>query len=106
MVDGILILLMLIFAIGGYRQGFVVGALAFGGFFSGLLIGLQIGPLIANQFAADAVRLIVAVVTILAPAVLGQALAGWLGTRVRGRKTHPRMARGWRKPAYPQNRPR
>ena len=83
MVDGILILLMLVFAISGYRQGFVIGALSFGGFFSGVLIGLQVGPLIANQFTDDTVRLVVSLVSIFALAVLGQTLAGWLGTRLR-----------------------
>jgi S1-C subfamily serine protease len=82
-VDAILILLMLVFAISGYRQGFVIGALSFGGFFSGLLIGLQVGPLIANQFADGAVRVVVSLVTIFALAVLGQTLAGWFGTRLR-----------------------
>ena len=83
MVDGILILLMLIFAISGYRQGFVIGALSFGGFFSGALIGLQVGPLIANQFADGAIRVVVSLVSIFALAVLGQTLAGWFGTRLR-----------------------
>ncbi|RZU50653.1 colicin V production protein [Krasilnikovia cinnamomea] len=83
MVDGILILLMLVFAISGYRQGFVVGALSFGGFFSGALIGLQIGPLIADQFASGATRVVVSLVSIFALAVLGQTLAGWFGTRLR-----------------------
>ncbi|WP_130509544.1 MarP family serine protease [Krasilnikovia cinnamomea] len=82
-VDGILILLMLVFAISGYRQGFVVGALSFGGFFSGALIGLQIGPLIADQFASGATRVVVSLVSIFALAVLGQTLAGWFGTRLR-----------------------
>ncbi|MFI5932444.1 MarP family serine protease [Actinoplanes sp. NPDC051494] len=82
-VDGILVVLMVVFAISGYRQGFVIGALSFGGFFSGLLIGLQIGPLIANQFADGTTRLVVALVVIFALAVLGQTLAGWLGTKVR-----------------------
>jgi S1-C subfamily serine protease len=82
-VDGILILLMLIFAISGYRQGFVIGALSFGGFFSGALIGLQVGPLIANQFADGAIRVVVSLVSIFALAVLGQTLAGWFGTRLR-----------------------
>jgi len=82
-VDGILILLMLVFAISGYRQGFVIGALSIGGFFSGALIGLQLGPLIANQFADGAVRLVVSLMVIFALAVLGQTLAGWFGTRLR-----------------------
>jgi S1-C subfamily serine protease len=81
--DGILILLMLVFAISGYRQGFVIGALSIGGFFSGVLIGLQVGPLIANKFADGVVRLVVSLVAIFALAVLGQTLAGWFGTRLR-----------------------
>lgn len=83
MVDGILILLMLVFAISGYRQGFVIGALSFGGFFSGVLIGLQVGPLIADKFSDSTARLVVSLVTIFALAVLGQTLAGWLGTHLR-----------------------
>jgi S1-C subfamily serine protease len=82
-VDGILILLMLIFAISGYRQGFVIGALSFGGFFSGVLIGLQIGPLIADKFSDPTARLVVSLASIFALAVLGQTLAGWLGTHLR-----------------------
>jgi hypothetical protein len=92
-VDGILILLMLASAISGYRQGFVIGALSFGGFFSGLLIGLRIGPLIADQFAGGTIRLIISLVTILALGVLGQTLAGWLGTRVRGALLSPPVQR-------------
>ena len=93
MVDGILILLMLVFAISGYRQGFVIGALSFGGFFSGVLIGLQVGPLIANQFVDGTVRLVVSLVAIFALAVLGQTLAGWLGTRLRRSISSPPLQR-------------
>jgi S1-C subfamily serine protease len=82
-VDGILILLMLVFAISGYRQGFVIGALSFGGFFSGVLIGLQVGPLIADNFSGATARLVVSLASIFALAVLGQTLAGWLGTHLR-----------------------
>jgi S1-C subfamily serine protease len=82
-VDVILILLMLVFAISGYRQGFVIGALSFVGFFGGALIGLQIGPLFARQFADGATRIVVSLITIFGLAVLAQTLAGWLGSRVR-----------------------
>src|SRR4051812_14541656 len=74
---------MLLFAISGYRQGFVIGALSLGGFFSGVLIGLQLGPLLAKQFADGTIRMVVALAVILALAVLGQTLAGWLGTSLR-----------------------
>ncbi|MDR6324782.1 MarP family serine protease [Actinoplanes couchii] len=82
-VDVLLILLMVLFAISGYRQGFVIGALSLGGFFSGVLIGLQLGPLLARQFENGTVRLVVALGVILVLAVLGQTLAGWLGTNLR-----------------------
>ncbi|BEL10960.1 MarP family serine protease [Actinoplanes sichuanensis] len=83
MVDIFLIVVMVLFAISGYRQGFVIGALSLGGFFSGVLIGLQLGPLLARQFENGTVRLVVALGVILVLAVLGQTLAGWLGTNLR-----------------------
>jgi S1-C subfamily serine protease len=82
-VDVILILLMLVFAISGYRQGFVIGLLSFAGFFAGALIGLQLGPLLAQRFADGATRVGVSLVTIFGLAVLGQALAGWVGSHLR-----------------------
>ncbi|HEX8628795.1 MAG TPA: MarP family serine protease [Catenuloplanes sp.] len=82
-VDVILILLMLIFAVSGYRQGFVIGALSFAGFFSGALIGLQVSPLIARQFANGGARVVVSLIAIFGLAILGQTLAGWLGSKVR-----------------------
>lgn len=74
---------MLVFAISGYRQGFVIGLLSFAGFFCGALIGLQLGPLLARQFADGATRVAVSLITIFGLAVLGQALAGWVGTHLR-----------------------
>ncbi|MEH1013735.1 MarP family serine protease [Micromonospora sp. CPCC 206060] len=82
-VDVILLLLMLVFAISGYRQGFVIGVLSFTGFFLGALIGLQLGPLLAEQFSSGAMRVVVALIAIFGLAVLGQALAGWVGSHLR-----------------------
>ena len=83
MVDVVLLMLMLVFAISGYRQGFVIGLLSFAGFFGGALIGLQLGPLLAGQFSSGSTRVAVALITIFGLAVLGQALAGWLGSHLR-----------------------
>ncbi|MFI9642870.1 MarP family serine protease [Micromonospora sp. NPDC051925] len=82
-VDLVLLLLMLVFAISGYRQGFVIGALSFSGFFLGALIGLQLGPLLARQFIDSGTRVLVSLVAVFGLAVLGQALAGWLGSHLR-----------------------
>lgn len=82
-VDLILIALMLLFAVSGYRQGFVIGAMSFIGFFGGALLGLQVGPLLARQVNNDGTRVVVALVSVFGLAVLGQALAGWLGSHLR-----------------------
>jgi S1-C subfamily serine protease len=83
LVDITLVVLMLIFAVNGYRQGFLVGLLSFIGFFGGALLGLQIGPLIGQQFQADSARVLVSLAAIFGLAVAGQALAGFVGTRLR-----------------------
>ncbi|MDZ5441203.1 MarP family serine protease [Micromonospora sp. 4G57] len=82
-VDLVLLLLMLVFAVSGYRQGFAIGALSLSGFFLGALIGLQVGPLIARQFVDSGIRVLISLVAIFGLAVLGQALAGWLGSHLR-----------------------
>jgi S1-C subfamily serine protease len=82
-IDVALLLLMLVFAVSGYRQGFFIGALSFVGFFGGALIGLQLGPLLAQRAAGDASRVVISLVTIFGLAVLGQALAGWIGSNLR-----------------------
>jgi S1-C subfamily serine protease len=82
-IDVLLVVLMLVFAVSGYRQGFVIGIMSFVGFFGGALIGLQLGPLLADQFSDEPVRIAVSLVAVFGLAVLGQALAGWLGTHLR-----------------------
>jgi S1-C subfamily serine protease len=84
LVDLVLIFLIAIFAINGYRQGFVVGLLSFVGFFGGAAIGLQLGPLVADLFVAEVARLIVSLVTVFGFALIGQAIANWVGVRLRG----------------------
>jgi S1-C subfamily serine protease len=83
LVDVVLIILVVVFAINGYRQGFVIGLLSFVGFFGGAAIGLQIGPWLANFFHTDVVRVFVSLATVLAIAISGQAIASWVGARIR-----------------------
>jgi S1-C subfamily serine protease len=76
---------MIVFAVNGYRQGFFVGLLSFLGFFAGALIGLQAGPWLAGFVQADVARVFISLLTIFALAIGGQALAAWLGSRIRAR---------------------
>jgi S1-C subfamily serine protease len=93
LVDLALIALMLVFALNGYRQGFVIGLLSFVGFFGGALIGLQLGPLIADQFVADPVRVLVSLGAVFGLAAAGQAVAGFVGARLREAISHPSARR-------------
>jgi S1-C subfamily serine protease len=83
-VDLILLVLVVVFAVNGYRQGFVVGLLSFVGFFGGAALGLQLGPVLANLFTNDLARIVVSLVTVFGLALGGQALASWAGVRIRG----------------------
>ncbi|GIG58851.1 serine protease [Longispora fulva] len=83
LVDIILVVLALLFAINGYRQGFVIGILSFVGFFGGALLGLQVAPSIAVYFDSPTIRVLAALSVIFAIALLLQALCAWLGSRLR-----------------------
>ncbi len=82
-IDIVLVLLVVMFAVNGYRQGFLVGLLSFAGFFGGALLGLQIGPLIAEQFDDDPIRVVISLAAVFGLAVAGQALASFVGNRLR-----------------------
>lgn len=84
MVDLVLIALIIMFAVNGYRQGFLVGALSFCGFFGGALVGLQVAPWIVDKFSSPFARVIVSLTAVFGLALLGQAAAAWAGTRLRG----------------------
>jgi S1-C subfamily serine protease len=82
-VDLILIALIIMFALNGYRQGFLVGALSFFGFFGGALIGLQLAPIIVERMDSPLARVIVSLACVFGLALGGQTLAAWAGTRLR-----------------------
>jgi S1-C subfamily serine protease len=82
-VDVVLVVLMIVFAVNGYRQGFFVGLLSFLGFFAGAAIGLQLGPWLAGFVSSDVARVFISLLTIFALAIAGQALAAWLGAKIR-----------------------
>jgi S1-C subfamily serine protease len=81
--DVVLLIAAVIFAVSGYRQGFVIGALSFAGFFGGALVGVQLAPLLAERFDADVTRLGVALAVVFMVAVLGQTVAVLIGGKIR-----------------------
>ena len=89
--DIVLILLAAAFAVGGYRQGFIVGVLGCAGFLAGAAVGVIAAPHVAGFLARDpAQRALVAIVMVFVIAMAGQLLASMAGMAVRSRVTgHP-----------------
>ncbi|MFB7895936.1 MarP family serine protease [Streptomyces xiamenensis] len=87
MLDVLLLLAAVWFAVVGYRQGFVVGILSVAGFLGGGLIALYILPVIWNRISSGAepgpIGVIVAVVIVIVCACSGQALTTHLGNKLR-----------------------
>ncbi len=87
-VDLALIALALLFALSGFRQGLIVSATSFVGFFGGAVAGAQLsGPVAEGLAGSSLARVFVALVVVLAGALLGQLLAGYVGRAVRKRVT-------------------
>lgn len=85
LVDVVLLVLIAVFAVNGYRQGFLVGLLSFVGFFGGAAIGLQLGPWLAGHAHSSALRIVLALGTVFGLAVAGQAATGWAGAKMRSK---------------------
>ena len=86
--DLILVVLVVAFAVAGYRQGFIIGVLSFAGFIGGGAIGALIGPGIARALVDGlAQQALVAIIVVFVVAMVGQLLASGLGVAMRSRVT-------------------
>jgi S1-C subfamily serine protease len=86
--DLILVVLVVAFAVAGYRQGFIIGVLSFAGFIGGGAIGALIGPRIARALVDGlAQQALVAIIVVFVVAMVGQLLASGLGVAMRSRLT-------------------
>ena len=88
LVDVVLIVVTLAFALSGFRQGLLVSATSILGFLAGALIGAQLsGPVASRINGSSVTRVFAALVVVLAAALLGQILAGAAGRALRRRVT-------------------
>jgi S1-C subfamily serine protease len=86
-VDILLLISAISFAFSGYRQGFVVGVLAFGGFLGGGVVGLLVAPTAVKRLDAGAFQSLAAIAIVLLAATAGQVALAWVGAMVRDRIT-------------------
>ncbi|MDT7550500.1 MAG: hypothetical protein QOE84_2894 [Actinomycetota bacterium] len=88
LLDVILVVASLLFAVSGYRQGFVVGVLSFVGFLGGGVLGAKIAPSVAQLGPLKNLpEAIVGLGVVFLAASLGQVLATVVGAAVRNRLT-------------------
>ena len=81
-------LLVVLFAISGYRQGFIVGVLSFVGFVGGVILGMLIAPPLVKTFVdGPAEQALLAVIIAFLMATLGQLAASSIGSAIRSRVT-------------------
>jgi S1-C subfamily serine protease len=86
--DLILIVVVIAFAVSGYRQGFIVGVLSFLGFVGGALLGAQFGPSIARAIVGGQTQQdVIAVILLVSFAVIGQFVASSIGAAMRSTVT-------------------
>lgn len=87
-VDWVLIGAVIVFAIAGWRRGFVAGILSFAGFLGGGLLGAFIlPPILASTGLSDIARGFAVAGGVLLLALVGQVGASILGSMLRGSMT-------------------
>jgi S1-C subfamily serine protease len=85
LMDLIIVLAALGYAVGGYRNGAIVGLFSLAGFLGGAIIGAQLGRPIATLIAHGQGQVVVALVCVLVMALVGQLALVWVARRVRSR---------------------
>jgi S1-C subfamily serine protease len=84
LLDIVLVVAAAAFAVSGYRQGFIVGALSFVGFVGGAVLGAEFGPGISRAIVGGQTQqAVVAVVLLVSAAILGQFIASSIGAAVK-----------------------
>lgn len=84
LLDLALAVLAVIFAVSGYRQGFIVGLLSFVGFVGGAVLGAEYGPSISRAIVGGQTQQdVIAVVLLVSFAIIGQFVASSVGAYVR-----------------------
>lgn len=83
LLDGVLLVCAVVYALSGYRQGFVVGSASTAGLLVGGFIGVQATPALLDGYNQGLSVSFAALVIVLVAAFVGQGLGAFLGGRVR-----------------------
>ncbi len=83
LIDLLLLLAIVGYAVSGYRQGLVVAALSLGGFLVGAVAAITVVPALAQTIQPGVGRVLLVLAAVLLAAWLGQLLGALLGGKVR-----------------------
>jgi S1-C subfamily serine protease len=87
-IDVILVLVLLAYAVSGFRQGLALSALSLGGFVLGALAAILAVPSIAGRLEAGPERSFAVLAAVLVLAWLGQLVGALIGGRLREQLPH------------------
>ncbi|ARZ69667.1 serine protease [Streptomyces albireticuli] len=88
LLDVLLMLIVVAYAVSGFRRGLVAGVVLLAGFLGGAVLGVLALPYALEPFTAGtSTAAVVAVLVVLLPAAIGHALAGRLAWQLRRRLT-------------------
>jgi S1-C subfamily serine protease len=90
-IDIVLALIIIGYAISGFRQGLAVGVLSLGGFVTGAVVAMKVVPSLADGLEVGLQRSFVVLAAVLLFAWLGQLAGALVGGRLRERLTLPTM---------------
>lgn len=83
LIDPVLLIAALFYAIGGYRNGALIGALGFVGFFGGAAIGAQLATPVGRTVIEGAAQVPIAIIMVFLCATVGQLIATHIAHRIR-----------------------
>ncbi|MDQ3465628.1 MAG: MarP family serine protease [Actinomycetota bacterium] len=89
MIDLLIVVLAVLFAANGFRQGLILSLASFVGFLGGAVLGLQLAGPVVNAVSTSSLfgQVFLAVLVVLGVAFLGQLAAVWVGQLLRQRLT-------------------
>src|SRR5947209_7891251 len=87
LLDLVLLLACVGFAISGYRQGFIIGVLSFIGFFGGGVLGAKYAAALHRAFGGHGRSAVFGLIVVFVAAALGQVLATIVGDLIKRRLT-------------------
>lgn len=91
-VDLVVVLLALLAAVSGARQGVVVALPAFLGVLAGAILGIRVAPYVVELFEHPAAKVAFAVATVVFLVALGETFGVWVGRTIKERISSPKLA--------------